>query len=239
MENILNSLETTALRTIFSIVVIFILAKLTGPRQITQLTFYDYIVGITIGSIAAEMSVTLDTKWYIPVLAMVLYSFVTIVLAYFTSKSLTARKVFTGSPVILIYKGKIIENNLSKNRLDINDLLTQLRIKNYFDIKNIEYAILETTGDISILPKESYRPTILNDISIPSTASSLCANVIIDGNIMEGNLKNMKKDKDWLNSELNARGFKKDDVLLMTVDENENVNIQVKHQNIDDENYFL
>ena len=119
--------------------------------------------------------------------------------------------------------------------------MTQLRIKGYFDIANVEFAILETTGDISILPKENYRPTILKDISVPTTQSGLFANVIIDGNIMEANLRNMKKDRKWLDNEVSSRGYKIKDVILMTLDSEDNINIQLKNQKIkdDEDNYFL
>jgi len=240
MGNILDASIMTIGRTILSLVIIFILAKITGPRQITQLTFLDYIVGITIGSIAAEMTINNDVPWYIPAIAMILYTLMTILSAFISDKSIQGRKIFTGIPIIFINKGKIIEENLKKYRYDTNDLLTQLRIKGFFDISNVEYAILETTGDISILPKENYRPTILKDISVPTTQSNLFANVIIDGNIMKANLKNMKKDEAWVINEVSSRGYKVKDILLMTLDEEGNINIQLKNQKIkDNDNYFL
>lgn len=241
MNNFLDASFLVIWRTILSVVIIFILAKITGPRQITQLTFLDYIVGITIGSIAAEMAIDTEIPWYLPIIAMALYTLMTILSAFIADKSIQGRKLFTGIPIILINKGKIIEENLKKYNYDINDLLTQLRIKGYFDISNVEFAILETTGDISVLPKENYRPTILKDISVPTTQSSLSANVIIDGNIMEANLRNMKKDRKWLDNEVSSRGYKIKDVILMTLDSEDNINIQLKNQNIkdDEDNYFL
>ncbi|EDS72732.1 hypothetical protein ANASTE_00442 [Anaerofustis stercorihominis DSM 17244] len=241
MNNFLDASFLVIWRTILSVVVIFILAKITGPRQITQLTFLDYIVGITIGSIAAEMAIDTQIPWYLPIIAMALYTFMTILSAFIADKSIQGRKIFTGIPIILINKGKIIEENLKKYNYDINDLLTQLRVKGYFDLSNIEYAILETTGDISVLPKENYRPTILKDISVPTTQSGLFANVIIDGNIMEANLRNMKKDRKWLDNEVSSRGYKIKDVILMTLDSEDNINIQLKNQKIkdDEDNYFL
>lgn len=241
MNNFLDASFLVIWRTILSVVVIFILAKITGPRQITQLTFLDYIVGITIGSIAAEMAIDTQIPWYLPIIAMALYTFMTILSAFIADKSIQGRKIFTGIPIILINKGKIIEENLKKYNYDINDLLTQLRVKGYFDLSNIEYAILETTGDISVLPKENYRPTILKDISVPTTQSGLFANVIIDGNIMEANLRNMKKDRKWLDNEVSSRGYKIKDVILMTLDNEDNINIQLKNQKIkdDEDNYFL
>ena len=241
MNNFLDASFLVIWRTILSVVVIFLLAKITGPRQITQLTFLDYIVGITIGSISAEMAIDTEIPWYLPVIAMGLYTLMTILSAFIADKSIQGRKLFTGIPIILINKGKIIEGNLKKYNYDINDLLTQLRIKGYFDIANVEFAILETTGDISILPKENYRPTILKDISVPTTQSSLFANVIIDGNVMEANLRNMKKNRKWLDNEVSSRGYKIKDVILMTLDSEDNINIQLKNQKIKDneDNYFL
>ena len=241
MDNVLDASFFVLWRAALSALVIFLLTKLTGPRQITQLTFLDYIMGITIGNLAAEMSVNSDIPWYSPVIAMALYTLISITTAYITDKSIQGRKLLTGIPTLLVFKGNVIEKNLNKHNFDINDLLTQLRIKGYFDLSNVEYAIMETTGDISILPKENYRPTILKDISVPTTQSSLSANVIIDGNIMEANLRNMKKDRKWLDNEVSSRGYKIKDVILMTLDSEDNINIQLKNQNIkdDEDNYFL
>ncbi|WP_290772866.1 DUF421 domain-containing protein [Anaerofustis sp.] len=240
MENILSTSVLISGKTILSFVVIFILAKITGPRQITQLTFSDYIAGITIGSIAAEMAIDTNLTWYIPVLAMSIYTIITLLINITTEKSILGRKLLTGIPTIFIYKGEIIEDNLLKHKYDINDLLTQLRIKGYFDLSNIEYAILETTGDISIMPKESYRPTVLKDLTIPTTQSGLCANIVLDGNILEANLKNMNKDKKWLLKEISDRGYKLQNILLMTLDEKENINIQLKGLKIENnDHYFL
>ena len=241
MNNFLDATSFVICRAALSSLVIFLLAKIAGPRQITQLTFLDYITGITIGNLAAEMSVNSDIPWYLPIIAMSLYTFLSISAAFITNKSINGRKILTGIPTLLIFKGKVIEKNLSKHNFDINDLLTQLRVKGYFDLSNIEYAILETTGDISVLPKENYRPTILKDISVPTTQSGLFANVIIDGNIMEANLRNMKKDRKWLDNEVSSRGYKIKDVILMTLDSEDNINIQLKNQKIkdDEDNYFL
>ncbi|MDF2685806.1 MAG: hypothetical protein K0S55_987, partial [Clostridia bacterium] len=141
------------LKAFFSVIVLFLLCKLIGPRLISQMDYYDYIVGITIGSIAAEMAVGHDLPFYIPVIAMVVYAVFTILISILTDKSIIIRRFFSGTPIFLIYKGNIIESNLKKSHYDLNNLLSVCRSNGYFDISKIEYAIMEETGKISFLLK--------------------------------------------------------------------------------------
>ena len=190
------------LRSISSIVVLFILTKLMGYKQISQLTFFDYAIGITIGSIAAEMAINKDTPFYFSVIAMAVYAGVSILISFVTDKSIAARRLFTGTPIMLIEKGKIIKKNLAKSHFDLNDLLSECRIAGYFDISDIEYAIMETSGRVSFLVKSSKRPLEPADIKLSPTQEGLCANVIIDGKVMKENLKMTGKNEEWLAKQL-------------------------------------
>ena len=186
------------LRTILSAFVLFILCKIMGRKQIGQLNIFDYIVGITIGSIAAVMATDQTIDFWICVVAMAVLSLIEVLISFITTKSIKLRRIITGVPIILIEKGKIIENGLNKARFDINDLLQECRINGYFDISEIEYAMMESNGRISFLPKAKYAPLTPNDMKIKVSKDGLCANLIIDGNIMEEHLKNINKDKKWL-----------------------------------------
>ena len=133
------------------------------------------------------------------------------------------------TPTTLIEKGEILVEGLKKVKFDINDLLEVCRIKGYFDISEIEYAIMEANGDISILPKEEYRNIKLNDMNINKSQSGLCANVIIDGRIMKNNLANIHKDEKWLYEKIKNTDLS--NILLATIDNKDTIKIFLKNKN--------
>ena len=139
--------------SIGSIVELFILCKLMGYRQLSQLSMFDYINGITIGNIAAEMATSLDDNFIEPLVAMLIYAFAAIFLSWWSSKSIKARRIISGKPTVLLNNGQLFEKNFRKAKIDLNEFLAQCRISGYFDISQLESAILEENGHISFLPK--------------------------------------------------------------------------------------
>lgn len=138
-----------------------------------------------------------------------------------------------GVPTILIEHGELLIDGLKKVKFDINELLEECRINGYFDISEIEYAIMETNGTVSILPKGEYKPVTMKDMNLKASKQGLCANVIIDGKMMKNNLENIHKDEKWLEKELKIKGYKKlDDIMLATVDVNEKLVIYEKNRSI-------
>lgn len=135
-----------------SIIVLFILTKLMGNREMSQLSMFDYVVSITIGSIAAEMSTSLENNFLEPVIAMIVYGIVATAISYFTCKSIKIRRIVSGRGKILYDNGKLYRKNLIKSKLDLNEFLMQCRINGYFNLANIQTAILEPNGRISFLP---------------------------------------------------------------------------------------
>lgn len=135
-----------------SIIVLFILTKLMGNREKSQLSMFDYVVSITIGSIAAEMSTSLENNFLEPFIAMVVYGIVATAISYFTCKSIKIRRIVSGRGKILYDNGKLYRKNLIKSKLDLNEFLMQCRINGYFNLANIQTAILEPNGRISFLP---------------------------------------------------------------------------------------
>lgn len=208
-----------------SIAVLFVLTKLSGSRQISEMSFFDYIVGISIGSIAAEMATNIDLEWWKGITAMTFYALTGIVLSYISQKSLKARKFISGQPIILIEKGKILRKNLNKAKIEINDLLTSARSNGYFNLADIEYAIMETTGKISFMPVALKRQLTPKDFNFAPMADGLYINVIIDGRIMEKDLKNTDMTKKELKEQLKDRGKKAEDILLATVDNKKQLTI--------------
>ncbi len=201
-------------------IVLFILSKIMGYRAISELSFFDYVVGITIGSIAAEMSTNIDMEWWKGVTAMAVYAILDLVFSFLSQKSSAARQIITGNPIILIYKGKIYKKNLRKARIELNDLLTSARMAGYFNIADIDYAIMETTGKISFMPVPLKRPLNPKDFNFAPQSEGLTVNVIMDGKIMEDDLADAKIDKNDLIRRVKQQDKEVKNVFLGVMDSN-------------------
>ena len=235
-ENILNvngmELLDVTLRAFISLITLFLITKMLGKRQVSQLSLFDYVIGISIGNFAAEMTINLESDYLHGILAVVIFGFVAYFVSILTMKSIHLRRYFMGVPTILIQDGKVLEKNMKKIKYDMNDLLEQCSINGYFDLSEIKYALMEANGTLSILPFEKERPLKVKDMNINPKMEGLCANVVIDGKIMKNNLKNCNKTEEWLQKELKLRGYiHLDDILLVTLDVNEKLQIYEKNLN--------
>ena len=153
-------------RSLVSLIVLFLITKAIGKKQVSELSLFDYVIGISIGNFAAEMIMNFDNNYYNGIVAMITFGFIAWLVSYFTMKSMVLRRIIIGTPTVLIQNGKIIEKNLRKMMIDINDLLEQCRSNGTFDVNEIEYAIMEANGKISILPKKEYAPLIVKDMNL-------------------------------------------------------------------------
>ncbi len=230
MNILLTELGEITVRSLISIIALFIVAKIIGPRQIAQLTFYDYILGITVGSIAAAVAIDTTLPLWGGVLALAIYCIASVAMAYGGSKSILCRRFFTGKPEILLYKGTFIEENLKKNKLDMTDITGICRANGYFNINNLEFIIIETNGALSFLPKSENAPLTPKDMDIQPSKAELSANIIIDGKIMENHLASIGKDQGWLKTVLQNEQVKLENILLATADESGNFKIYQKDQ---------
>lgn len=222
------------MRGFLSLLALFFVTKLLGKKQVSQLSLFDYVIGISIGNFAAEITTNVDVQIMNGIFAVILFGLVAFSVSILTMKSILLRRFFIGTPTVVIQNGKIIEPNLKKVKFDINDLLEECRNKDYFNIDEIEYAIIEANGQVSILPKGENKPLTIKDMKLKPQKQSLCANVIIDGNVMLNNLKNMNKDENWLEKELKIKGYKdRDNILLATLDINDKLTIYERNYNID------
>lgn len=213
-----------------SIIAIFILTKLMGYRQMSQMSMFDYVNGITIGSIAAEMSTSLEKNFVQPLTAMIVYALAAIVLSWFSSKSIKARRLIEGKPLVLMNNGELYRENLKKAKIDVTEFLTQCRNSGYFDVSKLETAILEDNGKISFLPKSSDRPVTPSDMNLSPEQDFMVANVILDGRIMEENLRHTGNDEKWLMNQIKGQGAGKvEDVLLATCDSSNQVTVFLKN----------
>lgn len=218
-----NELFNVVIRGLLSLITLFLVTKLIGKKQVSQLSLFDYVIGISIGNFAAEMTINLESEELYGIIAVLLFGGIAYLVSVGTMKSIKLRRFFMGSPTILIEHGKILQDNFYKVKYDINDMLEQCRVNGYFDISEIDYAIVEANGELSILAKSEYFPVNRNDMKLKVSKNGLCANVIIDGKVMYNNLKKIKKDEKWLNKELKLKGKDISDIILATVDINDKV----------------
>lgn len=212
--------------SIGSIIALFISTKVIGNKQMSELSMFDYINGITIGSIAAEMATALENDFYYPLMAIAIYTIVIWLISIISEKSLKSRRIFAGRSIILMENGKLFEKNLRTAKIDINDFLTQCRINGYFNIDDIDTAILEQNGKISFLPKSDTKPLTPRDINLSPEQEKLSQVVILDGHIMTENLKRSGNNKKWLESELKKQKIGNiKDVYLAECDNNNNLSV--------------
>ena len=208
-----------------SIVTLFFLSKLIGNKQISNLNIFDYINGITIGSIAAEMATCqLDDLPDIAI-ALLTYSGVVILLSVLSQKSAKLRRFFTGKTIVLYDRGKLYKKNLRTSKLDFNEVLASLRNKGYFNLDEIESIFLEQNGAISVLPKDRNRPATPDDFKIRVHQSRPELVVIMDGRIMHRNLKSTGNNKDWLIKRLEEQHKKLEEVFMAMCDGDNNLKI--------------
>lgn len=212
-----------------SFLALFIIAKIMGKKQIAQLEFVDYVVGISIGSIAAQMAVDGEIPQYHFLIAMAMYALLDFILNLLSRKCIKLRKVLQGTPLILVYDGKLIYENLVKSKLDLNQFLSLCREKNYFDVNDIAYCIFETNGQLSILPKANASPTTCGDMNLEKGKPALSIDFVMDGRIIENALREAGKDKQWLLEKLGISEEEVKSIALATYDrENDDIIVHRK-----------
>ena len=219
-------------RALLSLVTLFLVAKMIGKKQVSQLSLFDYVIGISIGNFAAEMIINLDSNFLYGTVAVLVFGIMAYLINFLTMKSIVLRRYFMGIPTVLIDNGQLLEESMRKIKVDVNDLLEQCRTLGYFNLDDIAYAIMEANGEISILPKHKAQTVTKEDLNIEEKKVRLVANVIIDGNVMHGNLKNFGKSNDWLYKELKKKKKDVKDILLATLDVDNKLIIYPKNDKV-------
>lgn len=196
--------------SLFSLIAMFVSVKIIGNRQMSELNMFDYINGITIGSIAAEMATSLEGDFLKPLTAMAVYTAAGCFITVLTSKSVKMRRFISGRSLPLIYNGKFLPGNFKKSKVDLSEFLNQCRVQGYFNVGDIGYAFLEENGKISVLPKASARPATPEDIgsimhqnAVPEESPFMT--LISDGHILYENLKLSGFDEKWLTRKLSEQ----------------------------------
>lgn len=208
---------------LLSLAVLFIITKLMGYRQVSQLNMYDYINGITIGSIASELAIGEFDDFLQPLIAMLIYGILIILLSKLTRNSLKIRNLIDGQAVVLYENDKIYYQELKKAKLDLDEFLMQCRIAGYFKLKELALVILETNGRLSFYPKQQYQQVTAEDLNLKITPIKLPSLLIKEGKIIYENLNLINQDTQWLERELAVLGVKINDVLLMYQEDNTNL----------------
>ncbi|MBP3635768.1 MAG: DUF421 domain-containing protein [Bacilli bacterium] len=233
MDLFKNDIIEVIVRSIIAMTTLFFMTKLLGKKQVSELSLFDYVVGISIGNFASEMAINLEADFFNALVAIITFGLIAFFISILTMKSLKIRKFFIGIPTILVQHGKMVYRNMKKAKMDVNDLLEQARGSGYFDLSEIEYALLEANGKVSFLPKGEYKNITIKDMDLKVQKQGLCANVIIDGNIMNDNLEKINKDEKWLLHELKVNGKEVSNILLATVDINDKLVIYDRYNNED------
>lgn len=221
-----------AIRAVIMFFVLFIIVKILGKKQIKNLTLYDYILSITLGSITADSIISLDTPIYDGILALVIFSLIGYITSLLSYQNHTVEKIMDGKPLALYENNNFNYENLETAKLSIAKLLENCRLKGCFDINELESAILEPSGDISILLKEKAKPItgkdLKNNIQKSNKKQSLNYVIVVDGAINEEELKKSKKSKSWLNNYLKSKKITIEKISLLTVNKNNKVTLYCK-----------
>ena len=208
------------LTSLLSVGALFVIAKIMGHKQMSQLDFFDYISGITIGSIAAELATELEEPLQ-PLIAIAVYGVVAVLLSKITSLFPKTRKFVNGTPTILLNNGKLYRENMKKAKLDLSEFMVMCRQQGYFNLNDIQTAVFEFNGKLSILPISKKRPANPEDLNLSPAPEYIQTEVVMDGRILDENLKRMGLDDKWLQKQLTAQGYRKpQEVFLALCDEN-------------------
>ncbi|WP_082233670.1 DUF421 domain-containing protein [Halobacillus massiliensis] len=200
------------------LIVLFFLTKLLGKKQISQLTFFEYVTGITIGSIAAEVIMGLENNIWHGILGTAIFAVFPFLIGLLALHSKKVRDFVDGTSTVLIKDGKVLEQSLKKEKYTLDELLQLLRGKDIFEIAEVEYAVLEADGKLSVLPKKDYRPVTRKDLGLESMNEKEPHIVIMDGKIMDKPLHEVGKDQEWLIMELEKQETTIDKVFIAQVD---------------------
>ena len=202
-----------------SLFILFLLNKLSGNREISNMSMFDYVASISIGSIAAEMSTNLDGDWWASFCALVIYGIITFLISVLTNKSLKFRAIVQGKPEVLFRNGKFYRESFKRTRLDLTEFLSLCRNAGYFSLDDMSLVLFETNGKLSILPASAQKPVTPADLKIPVGAPNRTTDIILDGKILDGALENVNMSESEFLSQMRAMGIKRvKDVFYAGVD---------------------
>ncbi|WP_079509267.1 DUF421 domain-containing protein [Mesobacillus jeotgali] len=214
----MNDYMHIIISSILFAITLYTITKIGGKKQLSELSFFEYVSGITIGSIAGEVIMGLEGNMFHGVLAIMVFGGFTYLHDLLGIKSKTFRDLFEGKSTVLIKDGKILEENLKKEKYTIDELNSLLRQKNVFKTADVEFAVLEPKGDLSVLLKKELQPLTAKDLNLPVAPEKEPYTIIMDGHVLADSLTSAGKNKGWLDIELENLGVTLDNVFLGQVD---------------------
>lgn len=217
------------IRTLFIYFFVVFAIRMMGKGELTELQPFELVIMLMIAELAALSMENTGASILNNIVAIITLLFAQILISYINMKSEWARGIICGKPSILVEKGKINIKELQRLRININDLVEQVREKDYVSLTDVEFAILETNGELSIIPKANKRPVTIEDLNIKATYESMPVSLIIDGHVNHYNLKIAQHDENWLLEQLKSRSIDNyEDVLFCFLDENRKLYVQKK-----------
>lgn len=223
-----------ALQTLLAFFSILFITRILGRKQLAQLTVYEYINGITFGSIAAALATDINQRTWQHLIGLVIFGILTYIISYICMKSRKAAQVIEGEAVLVIEHGRILEKNLQKFHYTPDDLNHILRKKDVFDIRNVKYGILETTGEISIVKLAEFENLKASDMGIIVEEEALETEIIITGSIIYENLKKQNISAKWLISQLKSMGIKDiKDIFYASIDKDKRIYVDRMEDHLD------
>lgn len=194
-------------RSTFTYIMLLVLGRIIGRKLISRITFSDFIVGITLGSIAVRIALGSQESPFLATISAIVITILVVITDYLDLKSINFRKLVDGEPVILISNGKLLDYNLKKVKITINKLMMQLREKDVFNIDDVALAAIESDGELTVLLKVNKQPITTGDLNISTNYNGLTSDIIIDGKIMYNNLKCTNHDEQWLRQQLKTHNI--------------------------------
>jgi len=224
----------TVMRSICAYFTLLVLSRLVGRKLISRITFFDFVVGVTLGSLAVRMALGAEESLLLSILAAIIITILVIATDYLNIKSFKFTKLIDGEPIVLISNGRILDYNLKKVKITVSKLMMLLREKDIFNAADVEFAIIETDGQLTVIPKPNKQLVTTGDLNIQTNYKGLTTDVIIDGKIMYDNLRSINHDEQWLMEQLKSNNVKDGgEVFYGGVDSSGSLYIstRVKHEN--------
>ncbi|HOP72514.1 YetF domain-containing protein [Thermoclostridium caenicola] len=224
------------IRSLLAFLILLVLIRIIGKQQVSQLTFFDYVLGITIGSFASTLSVQLNENSLATIWGMVIWALLALLLAFADIHCPWLRKLAEGKPSVVIENGHLRIRNLKRLRITIDELMSQLRIQGVFNISDVEYAIFEPNGQLSVQKKSQKQPLTPADLKLDTQYDGLPANLIVNGRIRQDTLNALKLSRSWLMFQLGRRNIREvERVILAQLDTRGNLFVDL----VDDEKPYV
>jgi len=217
------------IRSIISFFALLLFVRLMGKQQVAQLTFFDYVVGITIGSIASSLSVQVNENTFATLAGMGTWTTLAILLAYLGIHNVSVRKVIDGEATVVVENGKILDKNLKRIRIPTDELISELRTQGVFSMADVEFAMFEPGGKISVQKKSQKQPLTPSDVNLPTQYDGLPTNLIMDGTVLDSALQSLNLSKAWLHHQLGKQNIQNvNEVALAQLDTKGNLYVDLK-----------